>query len=118
MKKAVIAVLVIVAGLFVYNYATTGELKLVPSFSRSEQEQNVADMADRFEAAKRQYAQALRSAGIAGIDTTADAEAASRSVEKLEAELATTRKQLTDERAIKKADKLAESVHEFATQLR
>jgi hypothetical protein len=118
MKKLVIAVVVIVVGLLAYNYATTGELKLVPSFSVSEEEQGVQDLQDRFDAAKKQYAQAHRGAAVAGIDTTAEADAARNNVKKINRELKKLREGLTEERAIRKADALAGSVQAFVSELR
>ena len=118
MKKAVMAVVVILVGLLSYNYATTGEVKLIPSFSLSAEEQSVKDLKAQFEAAKRRYSQALRSAGLGGVDTTADVEAARRSAKELERELATLRKRLTDDRAIRNAEELVELVRTFALELR
>ena len=44
MKKFAVVLVVVVVGLLGYNYGTTGEFKLVPSFSNSEEEQAVLDL--------------------------------------------------------------------------
>ena len=82
MKKAIVAVLFVVAGLLAYNFATTGELTLVPSFALSEDERQLKDLEARFKAARKEFAGAHRTAAVSGIDMTADAEAARRARER------------------------------------
>jgi hypothetical protein len=113
MKKIAVIIVIAVVGLVVFNYATTGELTLAPSFAKSEEERAVQELRDRFAAATKQFAQAYRAAGLGGIDTTADADAALGSVKAIKRELEALRKKLTEERAKRKADELARAVREF-----
>jgi hypothetical protein len=117
MKKLIAVVIVAIIGLVVFNYATTGELTLVPSFSKSDQERAVQDLQDRFAAARKQFAQAYRTAGVSGIDTTADADAAISSVKRVKRELEPLRKKLSEDRAKRKADELARAVQAFVKEL-
>lgn len=118
MKKLVGVVVIAVVALVGYNYATTGELTLVPSFSKSEEERAVQELQDRFAAAKKQFDQAYRTAAVAGIDTTSDADAALGSIKLIKRDLASLRKKLSEDRAKRKADLLAQAVREFDNKLR
>jgi hypothetical protein len=118
MKKLVGVIVVAIVGLVGFNYATTGEFTLVPSFSKSEEERAVQELQDRFAVAKKQFDQAYRTAAVAGIDTTSDADAALGSVKRIKRELASLRKKLSEDRAKRKADELARAVQEFENKLR
>ena len=116
MKKVLIAVVVVVAALVAYNFATTGELKLIPSFSVSPEEQQVRDLAQLFADTKRQFAQAHRSAAVGGIDTTAEADSARRTIKQIERELDALKKKLTSDSAKRRADRLASAVKDFSRE--
>lgn len=117
MKGILIALLVVGAALVAFNYFTTGEVKLLPS-SKSEDEAAVDRLQERFESAQTQFAQAHRTAGIAGVDTTADAESAVRSVQQVEKDLAALMKKPTEARAKRKAGDLSRAVGAFLAQAR
>lgn len=118
MKKVALVAAVALVGLLAFNFVTTGEIRLIPEFSQSEDMRAVAALEDRFDHAKKQFAGAHRGAAVSGLDTTSDAEGARVAAKRIEKELASLRKKLTDERAIRKAETLAEAVREFNTQLR
>jgi hypothetical protein len=118
MKKALVAAVVLVAGLVAYNYATTGEIKVVPTFSLSEEEQELKDLGDRFKAARRQFAQAHRAAAVGGVDTTADVEAARRAVGEIDADLTALKERTTSDKVRRDADELDALVSEFKSELR
>ncbi len=117
MKKFAVVLVVVVVGLLGYNYATTGEFKLVPSFSNSEEEQAVLDLRDDFAASQKQFAQAHRAAGLSGIDTSSDADAAVNDVKRIKRELEKLRKKLTEDKAKRIAGELANSVKDFERTL-
>jgi predicted negative regulator of RcsB-dependent stress response len=48
MKRLVVVIIIAVAGLVAYNYFTTGELKLVPSASLTQDEKEVKHLEDQF----------------------------------------------------------------------
>ena len=117
MKKLAIIIVVAIAGLVVFNYATTGELSVASPFSKSEEERAVQELWDRVSGAKKQFAQAYRAAAVGGIDTTADADAAISSIKKIKKELGSLRKKLTEKRARRKADELLAIVRDFNKQI-
>lgn len=118
MKKLLILVAVLVVGLLAYNFATTGEVKLIPSFGLSDEEQAVKDLEDRFDAAKSEFAQAHRAAGVSGVDTSSGAEAARRSAQSIQQELASLRKNLSSDDAVDRAAGLATAVDRFLDEMR
>jgi len=117
MKKLPAILAVVIVGLLVFNYATTGELSLVPSFSESNEDRAVEELQVVFGAAKKQFAQAHRTAAAGGIDTTSDAEAAIGSVKRVKGELELLRKRLTETGAKRDAEELARAVREFVDDL-
>ena len=117
MKKLAGVIVVAVVGLVAFNYATTGELTLVPSFSKSEQESAIRGLQRDFSTAQKRYAQAYRTAAVGGIDTTADADAAIGSVKRIKREVESLRKTLSEERAKRIADELLIAVRAFEKNL-
>jgi hypothetical protein len=117
MKKLVGVIVIAIVGLVVFNYATTGEFAVVPSFSKSEEDRAVQELQDRFAVAKKQFNQAYRTAAVGGIDTTTDADSALSSIKRIKRELTSLRKKLSEERARRKADELAIAVQEFDKEL-
>jgi Zn-dependent oligopeptidase len=118
MKKLVILVVVALVGLVGYNYATTGEFRLVPDFSKSDEEHAVEELAQQLDQAKKQFTQAHRTAATSGLDTTADVEAARVTVKRIEKELKSLRAGLSEEKAERKAEELAAAVRAFAAEIR
>jgi len=117
MKKLAVVLAVAVVGLLAFNYATTGELTLTPSFSKSEEEVAVRDLQDAFDVARKQFAQAHRAAGVSGIDTSADADAAVSSVKRIKRELESLRKKLSEDRAKRSAGELSQALRAFEKDL-
>jgi chromosome segregation ATPase len=116
MKGLVLVVLLVAAALLAYNYVHTGKLTLIPS-SLSKAEQQLQRLDQRLDSARRQYEAAGRAAGISGVDTSADAEAARREVERVEADLKALRDQLEEADKLK-ADELMDKIQEFKKELR
>jgi hypothetical protein len=119
MKKLLVLLGVVAVGLVVYNYATTGTVALVPpSMSMSADERAVADLEERFADARRSFAQAGRGAGLTGMDTTGDADAAMRSVQTISNDLHELQKRLSSQPAKQKAETLAASIESYQRELR
>lgn len=116
MKGLILVVLLAAAALLTYNYVHTGKLTLIPS-SLSKAEQQLQRLEQRLDSARRQFQAAGRAAGIAGVDTSADAEAARREVERIEADLKTLRDQVEEADKLK-ADELMDKIQEFKKELR
>ena len=117
MKNLLIIVVLVVGGLVAYNYATSGELSLVPSTASAE-EQELKGLEKRFDAARRQYSQAGRVAGMSGIDMTADVVAVQRRLSEIQRELKALRKRISEDRVGRRAKGLARDIKEFAEKLR
>jgi len=117
MKKLLIVIAIAVAGLVVFNYATTGELALVPDLSLAEDERAVQRLEKQLEAAKKQFAQAHRTAAVGGVDTTADVEAARLGVSRIRRELDSLNDKLSSEAAKRRAEDLARAIEEFSEKL-
>jgi len=117
MKKLLIVLLVGVAGLVGYNYVSTGELKLLPGPSASGPEGRLRELAAEFEDATRELGQAGRAAGMTGLDTTADFEAARRDLERIRREVGELTPELESERARDEAKRLTESIRDYVRQL-
>ncbi len=115
--KGFIAVLAVaVVAVLAYNYVQTGRLALIPS-SLSRDEQALQRIEERFNTARRQFEAAGRPAGVAGADTTADAEAARRDIDKADADLADLRAHLGG--ALKaQADRLRTEIEAFRDEMR
>src|SRR5664280_2306549 len=90
MKGLLAFVAIAVVALLAYNYVHTGRLALIPS-SLSRDEQALQRIEERFDTARRQFEAAGRAAGVAGADTTADADAARRDIDKADAGIADLR---------------------------
>ena len=86
-KNLVIAVVLGVVALLALNFLTTGELTLVPTTPLAAHAREVDRLEDRFVTAAHEYTQAGRAAGMTGMDTTSQAQAALEDLNRIEAEL-------------------------------
>jgi len=118
MKKLVILVVVALVGLVGFNYATTGEFRLMPDLSKSDEEQAVAELAAQLDQAKKQFTQAHRTAATAGLDTTSDVEAARQTVKRVQKELKSLRDDLSEEKARRQAEELSADLRNFEAEIR
>jgi hypothetical protein len=103
-KGFVVLVLIAAAAFFIYKQT---------SQNRSEEEAWVASIKDRYAVVVNKFLSAAGRSGAIGMDTTMDSETAAAQMLKLRAELAQLRKTLTEERAIAKAEQLAEKIENF-----
>ncbi len=113
MKKIVLLVLLLLGAMMVYNYTATGELTLLPRGPLSGEEQELQRLERDFERAAQEFNQALRSAGLAGLDTTGDADAAMQEVQRIERKLDQLMRRLELEDERKKAEELRRRLKEF-----
>ncbi len=84
-KKVILFIILIVIAFFVYNYFRTGQFTLFPV--SSEADRVLKSLKEDFRNAEKSIAQAERSAGVSGLDTTSDVEAALSSIRRIEREL-------------------------------
>jgi Ribonuclease G/E len=86
MRLLLAAVIVALAGLVVFNYVTTGELRVIPSRASAD-EVDLRRLQERFDDARRELKEATRSAGKAGDDVATRTEAARRKLEDVKRDL-------------------------------
>ena len=106
MKKLMVVVFLLVGGLLAYNYAATGEVTLIPSFTISPEEQQVSDLEDRFDRIRKEMSQAGRMAGLAGIDSSAQVSAGLKQIRTIEKEAKALEKDLQEPRALERLQAL------------
>ena len=93
MKKVVLLIVVLVGALLVVNYQRTGHWTLVPT-SMSAEQRHLHDLEAELRSVEAQMSQAGRTAGIGGMDTTADVSALMEKKQRLEKELIEVRKKV------------------------
>lgn len=113
MKNLVVIIVVVVVALVAFNYFQTGEFKLLPGSSMSPEEQELNRLKGEFRRAAQAYRQAGRSAGVSGLDTTADAGAALAAVDGVERDVKQLRKRTKDPEVLAKIDDLLAEIKKY-----
>ena len=93
MKKLVVLIVVLVGVWLGVNYMRTGQFSLMPT-SLSADELHVRDLEKQIGDINDQMAQAGRTAGMTGLDTTQDVSALMEKKTRLEKELEAARKKI------------------------
>jgi hypothetical protein len=93
MKKLLLFVLVLGVAWVGVNYVRTGQLTLMPA-ALSEEERALKDLEEELASVNAQIAAAGRTAGMTGMDTTADVESLITRKKAIEAKIAEARKRL------------------------
>ncbi len=106
MKKLLLLVLVVAGGIVGYSYF----LNVHPA---SADELVLVDLEHQFDSANQSMMQASRSAGVAGLDSTADVEAARIKVRHLESELQQLKPRLASDASRQRADRLEQKIRAF-----
>lgn len=94
MKKLVILIVLVAAGVFGWKHFNQGG------------DDPLADLRARLESAEKTYQQAGRAAGMSGIDTSSDAEAARQEISRVEAALRDMKRSATSDEDKRRIDKL------------
>ena len=113
MRNLITIAVVVVVGLLAFNYLTTGEFKILPSSSMTEEEHEINRLKGDFRRATQEYRQAGRQAGISGMDTTAAAEMALSTVAGVERDLNILRKEVSDPEVRESIDDLLKEIMKF-----
>lgn len=113
MKNLVTIAVVVVIGLVAFNYFQTGEFKLMPGSSMSEESKEVNRLRGDFRHATQQYRQAGRSAGLTGLDSMADAENALKTIDGVERDLKQMRRKVEDPKVKQEIDELLEEIAKY-----
>ncbi|MFQ5702023.1 MAG: hypothetical protein ACE5HU_09285 [Acidobacteriota bacterium] len=106
MKKLLFLATLIAAGILGYNYF----VHVTPA---SAEERALAELEHQFDSANSAMMQAGRTAGVSGIDTTADIEAARSSVRRVENKLKQLTGRLESASARARAERLERRIQEF-----
>ncbi len=112
-KNLITIAVVVVVGLVAFNYFQTGEFKIMPGSSMSEEEQEVNRLRGEFRRAAQEYRQAGRAAGLAGMDSTAGAGAALAAADGVERDLKKLRKQVKEPGVKTEIDELLQEIKDF-----
>ena len=103
----------VVIALVAFNYFQSGEFKLMPGSTMSAESQEVNRLRGDFRHAAQQYRQAGRSAGLAGLDSLDDATDALKTIDGVERDLKTMRRQVKDPEARQEIDELLEEIAQY-----
>ena len=117
MKKLILVVVVVLAGLLVYNYLTQGRWTLIPGGSASPEAVQLQDLQRQFDALKQEYSQATRAAAVGGLDTTADIEGVMSGVQALEKKVDKFLASVKDPKVREEASALRRKVESFKRSL-
>ena len=117
MRNLITIAVVVVIGLVAFNYFSTGEFKVLPGSSMSQDEREVNRLKGDFRRAAQEYRQAGRQAGISGMDTTAAAEIALTTVAGVERDLNLLRKDISDPEVLDSIDELLKEVKKFKNDI-
>jgi hypothetical protein len=117
MKNLITIAVVVVVALVAFNYFQTGEFKLLPGSSMSPEEQELNRLKGEFRHATQVYRQAGRSAGLSGLDTTSDIEAALHTVDGVERDVKQLRKRTKDPEVKSKIDELLAEIKKYKQDL-
>jgi hypothetical protein len=117
MRNLIAIVVVVVVGLLAFNYLSTGEFKVLPGSSMSQEAREVNRLKGDFSRSAQEYRQAGRQAGISGMDTTAAAEIALASVAGVERDLKLMRKETSDPEVREAIDDLLRDIKKFKNDI-
>ena len=118
MKTLLMILVVVVVALVAFNYLTTGELKLLPGDSMSDEGHELNSLRGEFRAAAREYRQAGKSAAVSGMDTSHEAEAALATVDRVENEVRKFAKNASTPELKVDADKLLKEISQYKMEVR
>jgi hypothetical protein len=118
MKTLLMIVIVVVVALVAFNYLTTGDLKLLPGDSMTDEEHVLNALRGDFRAAARAYHQAGKSAAVSGMDTTHEASAALAEVDRIEGEVRKFAKTASTQELKIDADKLLKEIAQYKADVR
>jgi hypothetical protein len=112
-KNLIAVAVVVVVALVAFNYFQTGEFSLMPGGGVSPEEKELNRLKGEFRRAAQSYRQAGRAAGVSGLDTTSDIEAALQTVDGVERDVQMLRKRTTDPEGKAKIDDLLAEIKKY-----
>ncbi len=115
-KALLVIVVVVLAGLVLYNYATTGRFTVVPPALQSQETRDLNRIEDRLLVLQSRLDAAGRDAALSGMDFSAEANAVRSDVTTLEMDLRDLRSRLSDD-GKRRADALQERIEALKRRL-
>jgi hypothetical protein len=112
-KKIILGVVLAAVALVAFNFVATGEFTLIPTTPLSAEARAFNRLNERFVAATHQLNQAEKAAGVSGIDTSADAQAALRELDQVEKELKELKGQTIAAEDINKIDEILANIQKI-----
>ena len=109
MKRVLIVLVIAGGGFLLWN-------NVISPRNASASESRLADLESQLDAATSQMLQAGRTAGLSGMDTTADVGAAAAEVERIEGSLKMVQKDLKTQEARDRAARLQKKIEDFKRQ--
>jgi len=113
MKNLITIAVVVAIALIAFNYFQSGEFKLMPGSSMSDESREVNRLRGDFRHAAQQYRQAGRSAGLSGLDSLPDAENALKTIDGVERDLKKMRSKVTEPEVKKEIDELLDEIAKY-----
>lgn len=113
MRKLIGIAVVVVVALVAFNYFQTGKFSILPGGNMSPEEHELNRLKGEFRHAAQAYRQAGRAAGVSGLDTTSDAEAALATIDDVERDLRALRKRTKDTDVQAKIDDLLDEIKRY-----
>jgi len=115
--KGILALIgLVVVALLAYNVITTGQLSLRPPGGGSTEEKLLRGLEQQLDAARREFQQAGKAAGLTGADTSFSAEGLHNRVERVEEGLDRLQDKLS-EKLKARAEKLRRAIAAFKREL-
>ena len=113
MKNLITIAVVVAVALIAFNYFQTGEFKLMPGSTMSDEAREVNRLRGDFRHAAQQYRQAGRSAGLSGLDSLPDAENALQTIDGVERDLKQMRRKVEDPKVKQEIDELLDEIAKY-----
>lgn len=115
-KKIAAGIALAAVALIAFNYVTTGEITLIPTTPLSAEARALNHLHQRFVSATHQLNQAEKAAGVSGIDTSADAQAALSELDRVELELKELKGKTIASEDIAKIDQILSDIRKIRSR--
>jgi len=112
-KKIILGIVLAAVALVAFNFVATGEITLIPTTPLSAEARALNRLHERFVAATHQLNQAEKTAGVSGMDTSADAQAALQELDQIEKELKELKGQTIAAQDISRIDEILGNIQKI-----
>jgi hypothetical protein len=115
-KKIILGLVLAVVALVAFNFVSTGEITLIPTTPLSAEARALDRLYERFVAATHQLNQAQQAAGVSGLDTTSDAQAALTELDQIEQELKELKGRTTAPEQLSRIDEILGNIQKIRSK--